>query len=128
MGGNDTLKGGAGQDRFVFAETGPGNQDTMAGFSHADDAIGLTDMLDGAPDSVVRGLTFPANVLSAAQYFEGPGFTGNGAESRGMFNDKTTGTISYNPTAGFAGDYVVICTVGVVKAASLDHTDFVFSS
>jgi Ca2+-binding RTX toxin-like protein len=121
--GNDKMYGGNGQDRFAFGESGATNRDVIGDFSHGDDTIMLRDILDGIVDSSIKGLSFTAGVLN--EYFEGAGYTGSGTQESGIYNDTTTGNIWYNPTSGTSGDSVVICTVGVATAASLDHTDFV---
>ena len=121
------MTGGNGLDRFVFSESGGLNQDTIADFSHKDDTIVLQDRLDGGANSAINGLAFTGGVLNANKYFEGAGFTGNGSQLSGIYNDTSTGNIYYNPTSGVAGDSVVICTVGVATATSLDNTDFVYS-
>ncbi|SEM41393.1 Hemolysin-type calcium-binding repeat-containing protein, partial [Syntrophus gentianae] len=127
--GIDYLNGGTGQDRFVFSESGSTNRDTIGGFSHTDDTIVLMDILDGADDSSVTGLSFNnSNVLYSGWYFEGAGFNGNGAQLSGIYNDTDTGYIWYNPTSSAAGDSVLICTVGSATAASLDNTDFVYAA
>jgi Ca2+-binding RTX toxin-like protein len=126
--GNDYLNGGAGQDRFVFSESGSANRDTIDDFSHTEDTIALMDVLDGVVDSVITGLSFnDSDVLLSGWYFEGAGFNGNGAHLSGIYVDTSTGSIWYNPTSNIAGDSVLICTVGVASAASLDYTDFVYS-
>ncbi len=126
--GNDDLTGGAGQDRFVFFETGATNQDNIIDFSHTDDTIVLKDILDGLHNGSIRGLSFDVNdVLTAARYFEGAGETGSGVnDTSGIYNDTATGNIYYNPTSSTGGDSVLICTVGVSTAASLNNTDFVY--
>ncbi|OPY89219.1 MAG: Bifunctional hemolysin/adenylate cyclase precursor [Syntrophus sp. PtaU1.Bin208] len=126
--GNDALIGGAGQDRFVFFETGATNQDNIIDFSHTDDTIVLKDILDGLDNNRIRGLSFDVNdVLRAYHYFEGAGETGSGVnDTSGIYNDTATGNIYYNPTSSNAGDSVLICTVGVSTAASLNNTDFVY--
>jgi hypothetical protein len=126
--GNDTLYGSTGQDRFVFAESGLVNHDTISSFSHTDDTIVLQDRLDGVADSAIKGLSFGTGVLNGALYFEGAGKTGSGSSDlMGIYNDTDSGNIYYNPTIGVAGDSVLICTVGSATAASLDNTDFVYS-
>jgi len=124
--GIDILNGGDGQDRFVFGESGSTNRDRIIDFSHGDDTIVLRDILDGVVNSSLKGLSFNAGVLN--EYFEGAGYTGNGAQSSGIYNDTSTGNIWYNPTSGASGDSVVICNVGVATAAPLDNTDFVYSA
>jgi Ca2+-binding RTX toxin-like protein len=125
--GNDTLYGIAGLDRFVFAESGSANRDTIADFSHMYDTIVLRDILDGISNSTIKGLSFESGVLKSAWYFEGAGKAGNGSSDfNGIYNDTTTGNIYYNPTSNVAGDSVVICTLGT--PASLDNTDFVYSA
>ena len=127
--GQDYLNGGTGQDRFVFSESGSANRDTIGDFSHADDTIVLMDILDGAEDSSITGLSFnDSNVLSSSWYFEGTGFNGNGTQLSGIYNDTTTGSVWYNPTSNSAGDSVLICIVGSATAASLDSTDFVYAA
>ncbi len=127
--GNDSLLGDSGQDSFVFAETGATNMDTIGDFSHTDDTIILKDILDGTVNGQIKGLSFSGGVLTAGCYFEGAGLTGNGAsDAAGIYNDTTTGNIYYNPTSSTAEDSVVICTVGSSVAASLDYTDFAYSS
>jgi Ca2+-binding RTX toxin-like protein len=126
--GKDTLNGGAGQDRFVFGESGSTHRDTISDFSHTDDTIVLKDILDGGTNSSILGLSFTGGVLNAGSYFEGTGYTGNGAQLSGIYNDTTTGMIYYNPTTNVSGDSVQICTVGVATAASLDYTDFAYSA
>jgi len=126
--GNDTLNGGAGQDRFVFSESGSANWDNISYFSHADDTIILSDMIDGAPNAVIKGLSFTGGVLNAGSYSEGAGYTGNGAEESGIYNDTANGNIWYNPTSYVVGDSVLICTVGVSNATSLNNTDFAYSA
>jgi hypothetical protein len=99
----------------------------MADFSHQYDTIVLSDVIDGITNNSITGLGFTGGVLNAANYFEGAGSTGNGGEVSGIFNDTATGNIYYNPTTGIPGDSMVICTVGVTTAVSLDNTDFAYS-
>ncbi len=129
MGGNDKLYGGSGQDRFVFGESGSANRDKIFDFSHPDDTIVLKDILDGTTNSSIKGLSFSGGVLNAGDYFEGDGKTGNGLDdASGIYNNTSTGAIYYNPTDHVGGDSVLICTVGVTTAASLDNTDFTYSA
>jgi Ca2+-binding RTX toxin-like protein len=127
LAGRDILYGGVGQDRFVFSESGLDNRDTIVGFSHADDTIVLRDILDGVTDAGLKGLFFTGGVLDTRLYFEGAGYTGNGNQHSGIYNNTTTGMIYRNPTDNIIRDSVQVCTVGVATAASLDNTDFVYS-
>ncbi len=123
--GNDTLSGGAGADRFVLADKGTTNRDSISDFSHTDDTIVLGDLLDGTSNSAITGLVFNSSVLSSAWYFEGAGANGNGTQLSGIFVDTTTGSIWYNPTSSTAGDSQLLGIVGTGIVASLDYTDFV---
>jgi hypothetical protein len=127
-GGNDYHSGGNGQDRFILAESGLSNLDVIADLAHLNDSIVLKDIIDGAINLAINGLAFTGGGLNAAKYFEGAGFTGNGVQDSGIYNDTTFGNIYYNPTSGVAGDSVLICTVGAATAASLDNTDFLYSA
>jgi len=129
--GIDSLTGGNGQDRFVFAESGSTNYDIIVDFSHVDDTIVLKEILDGVTDSSLEGLSFTGGVLNSGKYFEGAGYTGNNTGNQsGIYNNTTTGQIWYNPTDNSvnSGDSVLICTVGVTTAISLDNTDFLYST
>ena len=130
--GKDYLNGGAGQDSFVFSHTGEANADKIADFSHdASDTIVLKDILDGATDGSIEGLTFDGTVLDDDCYFEGDGFTGNGAEDSGIYYDTANGNVWYNPTTGEGGDSVKICTlIGVPGAIAtlLDNADITYSA
>ncbi|SEM59847.1 type I secretion C-terminal target domain (VC_A0849 subclass) [Syntrophus gentianae] len=130
--GNDYLKGGTGSDDFIFRETGAANSDTIADFSHdQSDTIVLKDILDGVSDSIIEGLDFIGGVLNADCYFEDDGYTGDGAEDRGIYYDTETGDLWYNPTTGEAGDSVQICTlVGTegTYASLLDAADITYSA
>ena len=126
--GADYLSGGNGQDRFILAESGLSHRDVIADLAHLNDSIVLKDIIDGASNSAINGLAFTGGVLNAAKYFEGAGFTGNGVQDSGIYNDTTFGNIYYNPTSGVAGDSVLICTVGAATAASVDNTDFLYSA
>src|SRR5262249_19827540 len=57
--GNDYLKGGAGNDTFVFAESGSGH-DTVADFTPGQDRLEIKQNLNG------NGLMTAADVLAAA--------------------------------------------------------------
>lgn len=130
--GNDYLNGGAGQDRFVFSHKGEANADKIADFSHdASDKIVLKDILDGVTDGSIEGLEFDGTVLDDDCYFEGNGFTGNGAEDSGIYYDTANGDVWYNPTTGEGGDSVKICTlIGVPGAIAtlLDSADITYSA
>jgi Ca2+-binding RTX toxin-like protein len=129
MGGNDKLYGGTGQDRFVFGESGSANRDEILDFSHLDDTIVLKDILDGATNSSIKGLSFSGGVLNAGDYFEGANKTGSGLDDvSGIYNNTTTGAIYYNPTDHVGGDSILICTVGIASATSLDNADFAYST
>ena len=128
--GNDYLAGSSGADSFVFAESGISNRDAIGDFSHADDTIVLKDILDGANDSTVKGLDFySTDMLLSNKLFKAAGATGsNLGDDGGIYVNTTNGEIWYNPTDNLAGDSVIICTVGVTTAASLDYTDFYYAA
>ena len=88
----------------------------------------MRDILESSANSAIKGLSFTSNVLNDGLYHEGAKQTGNGTQAAGIYNNTTTGEIWYNPTSGTSGDAVLICTVGVATATSLDHTDFAYSA
>ena len=124
--GNDSLYGSTGADRFVIADKGTANRDTLGDFSHVDDTIALSDLLDGSANSAITGLVFSSGTLSSGWYFEGAGFNGNGSQLSGIFVDTTSGNIWYNPTSTTTGDSQLLAVVGSAVAATLDNTDFVY--
>ena len=124
--GNDSLYGSTGADRFVIADKGTANRDTLGDFSHVDDTIVLSDLLDGSANSAITGLVFSSGTLSSGWYFEGAGFNGNGSQLSGIFVDTTSGNIWYNPTSTTTGDSQLLAVVGSAVAATLDNTDFVY--
>jgi len=131
--GLDFLRGEAGQDTFVFANAGPANADTIIGFSHVDDRIELSSILDGNAAAGIAGLAFAGgnvagNALSGGWYFEGVGSTGNGTQLSGIYVNTIDGQIWYNPTSGVANDSVLLGRVEVALAPSLDATDFVYGA
>ncbi|MFZ1411344.1 MAG: calcium-binding protein [Micropruina sp.] len=125
--GHDTLYGGSGADGFVFGDKGSVHSDTLTDFSHADDTIVLTDMLDGVFSFGVQGLSFIGGQLSAANYFEGAGLTGNGLSASGIYVDTSAGNIYYNPTSGVVGDSMLLATLTPNSSASLDASDFAYA-
>lgn len=136
--GLDFLTGGTGQDRFVFADRGAANADTVTDFSHADDTIVLSNLLDsglaGALNPGVLGLAFiggntPGNQLSGAWFFKGVGATGNNAGNlSGIYVNTLDGNIWYNATSAAGGDSHLIGRVSFAAAGSVDATDFVYGT
>ncbi|WP_280926176.1 calcium-binding protein [Caldimonas mangrovi] len=154
--GNDTLNGGAGndtlagntgldfltggteQDRFVFRDRGVANADTITDFSHADDTIVLSNLLDsglaGALNPGVLGLAFvggnaAGNQLSGAWFFKGVGASGNGAgDLSGIYVNTLDGNIWYNATTAAGGDSHLVGRVSFAAAGSVDATDFVYGT
>jgi Ca2+-binding RTX toxin-like protein len=134
--GHDTLIGGAGLDKFVFANSGGLNDDTISDFSHVDDTIVLSNLLDsalvGALNPGIKGLAFnggnaPGNTLNAAWYFEGNGLQGQGATNlSGIYVNTFDGEIWYNPTSNVANDSLLLGRVNFAVAPTLDATDFVY--
>lgn len=136
--GLDFLTGGAGQDRFVFRDRGAANADTMTDFSHADDTIVLSNLLDsglaGALNPGVLGLAFsggaaPGNALAAGWFFKGVGATGDNAGAlSGIYVNTQDGNIWYNATTAAGGDSHLIGRVSFATAGSLDASDFVYGT
>ncbi len=143
--GVDTLTGGMGADKFILGHRGTVNADTIRDFNHQDDTMVLVNsldegILDGAISPGIKGLTFTGDnfsnnkLLSAGQYFEGPGLTGknNSNQKSGIYVNTTNGEIWYNPTNNNLGDIYehldaeIIGRVSTSVAASLDYTDFVY--
>lgn len=136
--GLDFLTGGAGQDRFVFRDRGVANADTMTDFSHADDTIVLSNLLDsglaGALNPGVLGLAFsggaaPGNALAGGWFFKGVGATGDTAGAlSGIYVNTQDGNIWYNATTAAGGDSHLIGRVSFATAGSLDASDFVYGT
>ena len=69
--GNDTLTSGGGNDRFVFAEAGPTNVDTITDYSTRD-VVDLSPLLDSQfdptdnPADFVRLVQIGSNVIVQA--------------------------------------------------------------
>ncbi|MCW7540221.1 hypothetical protein OOT46_20515 [Aquabacterium sp. A7-Y] len=136
--GRDSLTGGAGADRFVFGIPDGFEHDTLTDFLHADDSILLPDLMDSRLDAAlapgIRGLVFDGGnvagaVLKAHCFFSGEGHDGsNAADRSGIYVNTLDGQVWYNPTAGIGGDALLLGSVSVAAAATLDSSDFLYGA
>jgi serralysin len=134
--GLDFLTGGTGQDQFVFADRGPANADTITDFSHFDDTIVLSNLLDvglaGAINPGIQGLAFvggnvAGNTLSGGWFFSGVGATGAAAGAlSGIYVNTQDGNIWYNPTSAVGADSQLIGRTSFAAAPTLNASDFVY--
>jgi Ca2+-binding RTX toxin-like protein len=132
MTGIDTLTGGNGADTFIIRDVGAANRDVITDFSHADDSIELSNVLDaamvGALSPGLKGLSFSGgavagNGLNAGWYFENQVFN-----LSGIYYYDGNGEVWYNPTNGVAGDELLLCKLGNGLSAQLDNSDFVYGN
>lgn len=158
-GGNDTLDGGAGvdvltggsgNDRFILADRGAANVDSITDFTSymvriqlgdpsgrvlEDDALILANRLDeglvGASAAGIKGLTFSGgngvgNTLAPTSFFKGAGLNGAsfGAVA-GIYVNTSSGDIFYND-AKEAGSYL-LARLGTASVARLTASDFLLA-
>jgi len=156
--GNDTLDGGAGMDiltggadndRFVLADRGDLNADTITDFTAyrttaqpgtatglgvEDDALILDNRLDdglvGASAVGIKGLSFSGGnvagkALAARSFFKGAGFTGSAlGATTGIYVNSSNGDVFYNDATA-AGSHL-IARLGTAGVAGISASDFLF--
>ncbi|HEX2827759.1 MAG TPA: FG-GAP-like repeat-containing protein [Burkholderiales bacterium] len=98
----DTLFGGAGNDRFLF-DTAPaaGNDDTIVDFERGADKLLLSDVIF---------TRLQAGALAPASFVSGPGAVAQDTDDFVLY-DTTTGRLSYDADGNGAGAAVLVATL-----------------
>jgi len=145
--GVDVLTGGSGNDRFILAERGDLNVDSITDFTAyrvrsqpgspsgpvvEDDALILANRLDGglvrASAAGIKGLTFAGgngvgNTLAATSFFKGAGWNGASfGAAAGIYVNTSSGDVFYND-AKEAGSYL-LARLGTAGVAGMTASDF----
>jgi len=145
--GVDVLTGGSGNDRFILADCGDLNADSITDFKAymvrsqpgspfglviEDDTLILANRLDeglvGASAAGIKGLTFSGgngvgNTLAPSSFFKGAGLNGASfGAAAGIFVNTSSGDVFYND-AKEAGSYL-IARLGAAGVAGISASDF----